>query len=52
MNADEKARKYDEIVAYLWQCVVQGNLLQSTVAAALIHHLQLVGPNGEQPDEV
>ena len=51
MTEAEKAAKYDEIARKLWGMALAGNLLQATVAAALIRTVEIEGPDGESPEE-
>lgn len=50
MTTEEKAKKYDEIVTYLWHHAVEGSLLTSSMSAAVIRVLKIEGPNGEDPE--
>jgi len=50
MTDQEKAKKYDKLRDWLWGAAMGGNMLQSTLAAALIRQHEIEGPNGEEPD--
>ena len=50
MTNDEKIKKYDEIVKELWLMATAGNLLQSTMASALIQNLKIESPDGDDPE--
>ena len=50
MSNEEKAEKYDQIAEALWNMAAGGNLLQSTIAAAMIRQLEIHGPDGEDPE--
>jgi hypothetical protein len=51
MNISEKAEKFDIIQKCRWGAALDGNLLVSSVAAALIRTCGIEGPNGESPEE-
>lgn len=51
MTEDQKAKKFEQIQAHLWGMVIQGNPLQSAMAAGLIRTLAIEGPDGQDPDD-
>lgn len=51
MTEDEKAKKFDEIQAHLWDMALNASLLQASIAAGLIRTLSIPGPDGQKPDE-
>jgi len=51
MTNDEKAAKYDELVAWLWDTAMGDELFLATVAAAIIRRHEIPGPDGEEPDD-
>lgn len=51
MTEPEKAAKFDQIQAALWAMATRGNLLQSTMAAALIQQLGIPSPEGDEPEQ-
>ena len=50
MTDEEKVKKYDEITEALWNMALHGNLLQSSLSAALIRQLEIPSPDGEDPE--
>lgn len=55
MNDAEKAKKYDEIVTWLWRRVGSArlfNCFEVAMAKTMIRGLMVVGPNGEDPDGI
>lgn len=50
MTTEEKAKKFEELQAHLWDMALHGNPFQSTIAAALIRQFDIDGPNGEDPE--
>jgi hypothetical protein len=50
MTDAEKAKKFDEIQNLMWSWAIHGNLLQSSIAAAVIRQVEIPGPDGEDPD--
>lgn len=50
MTEQEKAAKYDEIAEALWNMAINGNLLQSTIAANMIRQLEIESPDGADPE--
>lgn len=51
MTVDEKAKKFDEIQALLWDMALHAGLLQASIAAGLIRTLSIEGPDGQEPDD-
>lgn len=51
MTEEDKVAKFDEIQKYLWDMALHGNMMQSTLGAAIIRNLSIYGPNGEDPDD-
>ena len=50
MTTEEKAKKYDEIARFLWEGAVNGNPLQSMLAAQYIRALEIPSPEGDDPE--
>jgi hypothetical protein len=50
MSDAEKAAKFDELQRWLWDAAKFGNLLQSTMAAALIRQFDIASPEGENAE--
>lgn len=46
----EKAEKFDTLQRALWDTALHGNVLQSTMAAALIRSFDLPSPEGDDPE--
>lgn len=51
MTDEDKVKKYDAIAEWLWAAAMHGNLLQSSLAANLIRHLEIPSPDGDDPEE-
>jgi len=51
MTQKQKAAKFDKIQKLLWDMAMHGNLLQSTMAAALIRKLKTPGSDGSDPND-
>jgi len=51
MTDAEKIAMFDKIQRMLWRMAMEGNVLQSIVAAAIIREAAVQGPNGEDPEE-
>jgi hypothetical protein len=50
MTNDEKIKKFEEVQAALWGMALNGNLLQSTLAAGIIRQLKIESPEGDDPE--
>jgi hypothetical protein len=50
MSTEEKVAKFEQIQKTLWEMAKYGNLMQSTLAAALIRQLEIESPEGEEPE--
>lgn len=50
MTDKEKVEKFNEIQKWLWECARDGNMLQSTMTAAIIRQFNIESPNGDDPN--
>jgi hypothetical protein len=50
LTLEEKAKKFDEIQAKLWDLARHGSLGQSTFAATFIRLLEIESPEGDDPE--
>ncbi len=50
MTEKDKIKKFDELQKWLWEAAVNGNMLQSTMAAAIIRQFDIESPKGDVSD--